>query len=222
MKKDTCNGLPAEDEEVRLIAQIVAGNTGLFYQLISPHHSRLLRIALALVRNEADAQDVVQESLLKALTNLDRFRAEARLSTWLISITLNEAKNHLRARRHIAFEPIDSYSEELWSRSGDSVTPYRIVEQNELRSLLLRAVSGLHPDYRNIYFLREIHELSTQRAAEELGIPIPLAKTRLHRARRLLRSRLSHLIHPLRIERLRGWCPPKASAIVAATTMSGT
>ena len=204
MKIDVCNESSAEREEARLIALIIGGNTALFYQLVRPHQSRLRRVALALVRNEADAEDVVQESLLKAFTNLKGFRADARLSTWLISITLNEAKSHLRAREHIAFKPIESYQEELWDRSNDSLTPYRIAEQNELQHLLSRAISGLHPDYRNIYFLREIHELSTQRAAEELGIPIPLAKTRLHRARRQLQGRLHCLIHPSRTERSRG------------------
>jgi len=205
MKIDICNESSAEREEARLIALIIGGNTGLFYQLVRPHQSRLRRVALALVRNEADAEDVVQESLLKAFTNLKGFRADARLSTWLTSITLNEAKSQLRARGHIAFKPIESFREELWDRRVDSLTPYRIAEQNELHNLLSRAISGLHPDYRNIYFLREIRELSTQRAAQELGIPIPLAKTRLHRARRLLQGRLNCLIHPSRTQRSSGW-----------------
>lgn len=195
-KIDLCREASPKDEEARLISLIVAGNTALFYQLVRPHQSRLRRVALALVRNEADAEDIVQESLLKAFINLKDFRADAKLSTWLISITLNEAKSHLRARRHIAFEPIESYQEDLWDRSDDAPTPYRIVEQKQLRGLLSRAVSGLHPNYRNIYFLRERYELSTQKAAEELGIPIPLAKTRLHRARRLLQTRLNSMIHP--------------------------
>src|SRR3984957_3088288 len=205
MKIDICSRPSPEREEARLIALVIGGNTGLFYQLVRPHQSRLRGVALALLGNEADAEDVVQESLLKAFTHLKGFRGDARLSTWLISITLNEAKSHLRAREHMAFKPIDSYQEELWDRSDDAVTPYRIAERNELQTLLSRAISGLHPDYRNIYFLREIQELSTQRAAEELGIPIPLAKTRLHRARRLVQGRLNCLIHPSKTERPSEW-----------------
>src|SRR6201992_80949 len=200
MKIDICNDSSAQREEARLIALVIGGNTGLFYQLVRPHQSRLRRVALALLRNEADAEDVVQESLLKAFIHLNGFRADARLSTWLISITLNEAKSHLRARGHLAFRPFDSHQEEVWDRCDDSLTPYRIAERNELQHLLSRAIAGLHPDYRDIYFLREVHELSTQRAAEELGISIPLAKTRLHRARRLLQGRLSSLIHPSRTD----------------------
>ena len=210
MKIDICSGSSAEREEARLIALVIGGNTGLFYQLVRPHQSRLRGVALALLGNEADAEDVVQESLLKAFTHLKGFRGDARLSTWLISITLNEAKSQLRARDHMAFKPIDTSQEESWDRSDDAFTPYRIAERNELQTLLSRAISGLHPDYRNIYFLREIHELSTQRAAEELGIPIPLAKTRLHRARRQLQGRLHCLIHPSRTDRSRGWDSQRA------------
>src|SRR6201986_1572219 len=204
MKTDICSGSSAEREEARLIALVIGGNTGLFYQLVRPHQSRLRGVALALLGNEADAEDVVQESLLKAFTHLQGFRGDAKLSTWLISITLNEAKSQLRARDHMAFKPIDTSQEESWDRSDGALTPYRIAERNELQTLLSRAISGLHPDYRNIYFLREIHELSTQRAAEEVGIPIPLAKTRLHRARRQLQGRLHCLSHPSRTERSRG------------------
>ena len=210
MKIDICSGSSAEREEARLIALVIGGDTGLFYQLVRPHQSRLRGVALALLGNEADAEDVVQESLLKAFTHLKGFRGDARLSTWLISITLNEAKSQLRARDHMAFKPIDTSQEESWDRSDDAFTPYRIAERNELQTLLSRAISGLHPDYRNIYFLREIHELSTQRAAEELGIPIPLAKTRLHRARRQLQGRLHCLIHPSRTDRSRGWDSQRA------------
>src|SRR3984885_5386138 len=159
MKTDICSGSSAEREEARLIALVIGGNTGLFYQLVRPHQSRLRGVALALLGNEADAEDVVQESLLKAFTHLKGFRADARLSTWLITITLNEPKSHLRGRGPIAFKAIESFHEELRDRSADSLTPYRIAEQNELHNLLSRAISGLHPDYRNIYFLREIREL---------------------------------------------------------------
>src|ERR1700753_4069996 len=136
MKIDVCNKSSAEREEARLISLVIGGNTGVFYQLVRPHQSRLRGVALALLGNEADAEDVVQESLLKAFTHLKGFRGDAKLSTWLISITLNEAKSQLRARDHMAFKPIDSYREELWEQIDDSLTPYRIAERNELQTLL--------------------------------------------------------------------------------------
>jgi len=182
-------------DETLLISLIVSGETHLFCDLVGPYERRLRRVALALVRNEADAEDVVQETLLKAFQNLGGFRADARLSTWLTSITLNEAKSHLRRRGLLTFEPIEAYSKRFWDWNEEVTSPYRLAERNELREIVWRAVSGLHPRYRNIYFLREVHELSTQKAAEVLGISIGVAKVRLHRARRLLQRRLNSLMH---------------------------
>ena len=169
----------------------------MFYDLVRPHEHRLRKVALAVVRNEADAEDVVQETLLKAFRNLGGFRADARLSTWLISITVNEAKGHLRRRGLLAFEPLETHNDRLWTgREDQAISPYEAAERRQLLDVILRALSGLHPRYRNIYFLREIHELSTEKAAERLGITIPVAKTRLHRARHLLRERLNGLTRP--------------------------
>jgi RNA polymerase sigma-70 factor (ECF subfamily) len=186
---------PTLSDETRLISLIVSGKTDLFYDLIRPHENRLRCVALSVVRNETDAEDVVQETLLKAFRNLSGFRADARLSTWLISITLNEAKSHLRRRRLVAFESIESYCDSFWSVTNERANPYYMAEQSQAEEIVSRALSGLHPRYRNIYFLREVHELSTQRAAEQLGISLSVAKTRLHRARHLLQERVSVLMN---------------------------
>ena len=190
-----CIETPTVSDEIRLIALIVSGETNLFYDLIRPHEHRLRRVALAVVRNETDAEDVVQETLVKAFQNLSGFRADSRLSTWLISITLNEAKGHLRRRGLLAFEPIEAYCERLSSVRDEASNPYYMAERSQIKEIVSRALSGLHPRYRNIYFLREVHELSTQKAAEQLGISLSVAKTRLHRARHLLQERLEVLMN---------------------------
>jgi RNA polymerase sigma-70 factor (ECF subfamily) len=194
MRRSMCLDIPSVCDETRLISLIVSGETGLFYDLIRPHQHRLRRVALALVRNETDAEDVVQETLLKAFLNLNGFRAEARLSTWLTSIALNEAKGYLRRRGLLAVEPIDSHSEDFWNWRDETANPYLASERREVEEIVSRAIAGLHPRYRNIYFLREVNELSTQEAAKELGISLSAAKTRLHRARRLLQERLRVLM----------------------------
>jgi RNA polymerase sigma-70 factor, ECF subfamily len=185
---------PTVSDEIRLISLIVSGETNLFYDLIRPHEHRLRRVALAVVRNETDAEDVVQETLVKAFQNLSGFRADSRLSTWLISITLNEAKGHLRRRGLLAFEPIEAYCERFSGVRDEVSNPYYMAERSQIKEIVSRALSGLHPRYRNIYFLREVHELSTQKAAEQLGISLSVAKTRLHRARHLLQERLEVLM----------------------------
>jgi RNA polymerase sigma-70 factor, ECF subfamily len=190
-----CIETPTASDEIRLISLIVSGETNLFYDLIRPHEHRLRRVALAVVRNETDAEDVVQETLVKAFQNLSGFRADSRLSTWLISITLNEAKGHLRRRGLLAFEPIEAYCERFSRVRDEASNPYYMAERSQIKEIVSRALSGLHPRYRNIYFLREVHELSTQRAAEQLGISLSVAKTRLHRARYLLQERLEVMMN---------------------------
>src|ERR1700761_925579 len=199
MSASMCMESPALRDETKLIELIVSGKTDLFYELIRPHEHRIRRVALAVVRNETDAEDVVQETLLKAFLNLGGFRAESRLSTWLISIALNEAKGQLRRRGFLAFESTEAYCDRFWHATGEGSNPYRAAEQAQVSEIVARALAGLHPRYRNIYFLREVHELSTQRAAEQVGISLPVAKTRLHRARRLLQERLNVLMgNPMR------------------------
>jgi len=210
-----CIDTPAVSEETRLISLIVSGETDLFYDLIRPHEYRLHRVALAIVRNETDAEDVVQETLLKAFRNLSGFRANSRLSTWLISIALNEAKGHLRRRGLLAFEPIEACCERFWTAKDELSNPYHMAERSEVKEIVSRALLGLHPHYRNIYFLREVHELSTQRAAEQLGISLPVAKIRLHRARLLLQERL-HVLMGVPV-RPRGHLPSISAPDTAAS-----
>ena len=195
-EKSTARQRPrTESAEELLVAQILSGDSRLFQTLVDPYTERLFRMALTIVRNQADAEDVVQESCLKAFLNLRKFRFDARFSTWLTSIALNEAKALVRARRRIAYESIDTcYGSE--DRSCLDIACSQplasaIVEESEFRLLVRRALQGLHPAYREIYDLREIEEFSTEMAAAHLGIPIPVAKTRLHRARKMLHQRLS-------------------------------
>ena len=202
----TTSGVPDEKSTVRqrprtesaeelLVAQILSGDSRLFQTLVDPYTERLYRMALAIVRNQADAEDVVQESCLKAFLNLRKFRFDARFSTWLTSIALNEAKGLVRARRRIAYESIDtccgSEDRSCLDIECSQPLPPVIVEELEFRRLVRRALQGLHPRYREIYDLREIEEFSTELAAARLGIPVALAKTRLHRARKMLHQRLT-------------------------------
>jgi RNA polymerase sigma-70 factor (ECF subfamily) len=192
--------MASDSADVQLIALVLAGESYRFQDLVEPYAERLYRMALVIVRNQSDAEDVVQESFLKAFLNLAKFRFDARFSTWLTSIALNEAKALLRARRYIAYEPIDTCSE-LEDGSFVEIAckqplPVDVVEESEFRILVARALRGLHPTYREIYNLREVEEFSTEMAAERLGIPIPLAKTRLHRARKMLHQRLTIMTRP--------------------------
>jgi RNA polymerase sigma-70 factor, ECF subfamily len=211
-RANTSSAAPSVRDEAKIIASIIEGDTSAFHDLIRPYESLVYRVAVRFLRNDVDAEDVVQDAFLKAFRNLAAFRADARFSTWLISITLNEAKRRFRKGRDALSSPLAStnLTQPLEDRVPDHrQNPLAAVERNELRRLIQRALTKLPPAYRHIYVLRDIQEFSTIRAAKVLGISIPTAKTRLHRARSMLRAHL-HFISPSTMN-LRGQCDPPGS-----------
>lgn len=178
-----------------MIASILAGQTQLFHELIRPHERAVYRMALSYMKNEADAEDVAQEAFLKAFRNLSTFRSESKFSTWLISITLNEARNRLRRNATMPTDSIDATPEE-----GGSVTPALLrdwrevpseaLERAEVKQMLQRAVASLPEIYRCVFVMRDMEELSVNETAEALSISVPSVKVRLHRARLMLQKQL--------------------------------
>src|SRR5579883_2569404 len=188
--------------EQDLIASILAGQRDNFHLLIRPYEQQLFRTALALVKNEAEAEDVVQDAVLKAYRKLASFRGDAKFSTWLISITLNEARGRLRKQGRVAMDSLDEKREENSEYTPAALTDWREVplealERQEIRALVQQAVAELPETFRQVVILRDMEELSVNETAEALGISISLVKVRLHRARLLLQKRLVPL---LRIE----------------------
>jgi RNA polymerase sigma-70 factor (ECF subfamily) len=180
--------------EAQVIAAILAGNTQLFHDLIRPYERTVFSMAMALVGDPQEAEDVVQEAFLRALSNLHAFRGEARFSTWLVTIALNEARSSLRRRR--AFESLDDDSDETHRIAPELLRDWRevpseVLERLEVRKLLTEAVTELPMIYREVFLLREIEELSTSESAQALSISVASVKVRLHRARIMLQRRLA-------------------------------
>lgn len=180
--------------EQALIASILAGDREKFHLLIRPYERQIYRTALALVKNEAEAEDVVQDAVLKAYRKLASFRGDAKFSTWLIAITLNEARGRLRKESRTVLDSLDERE-----NSGDytpaALTDWREVplaalERQEIRALIQQAVSELPDTYREIVTLRDVEELSVNDTATLLGISVALVKVRLHRARMMLQKKL--------------------------------
>jgi RNA polymerase sigma-70 factor (ECF subfamily) len=181
-------------DEAQIIASILAGDTGQYHALIRPYERSVYMMALSFMKNEADAEDVAQEALLKAYRNLSSFRAEAKFSTWLISITLNEARSRLR--RQVATESLDELPEDGGHISPALLRDWREVplealERQEVRQMLQQAITGLPPIYREVFLLRDVEELSVNETASALSITIATVKVRLHRARMMLQKQLS-------------------------------
>ena len=190
---------PADPLEVRerdLIRRVQAGEKELFYELVKPYERRIYTAAFAILRNEADAEDAAQEAMLKALTHIRQFRAEARFSTWLTQITVNEALMRRRKAHSEIMEPIGERQEEDGTYTPRDFADWREIpsealERKEIRQKLAGAVAALAAKYREVFMLRDVQHLSIEETAEALGISQASVKTRLLRARLMLRDLLA-------------------------------
>jgi RNA polymerase sigma-70 factor (ECF subfamily) len=179
-----------------MIASILAGDARLFHELIRPYERRVFAMALSFLRNEADAEDVTQEAFLKAFRNLASFRGDAKFGTWLVSITLNEARSRIRRRDAVKIESLDEPEDEQGQASPALLRdwkeiPSEALERKEIRLLLHKAVTALPLIYREVFQLRDIEQMSVSEAAAALGITISSVKVRLHRARMMLQKSLA-------------------------------
>jgi RNA polymerase sigma-70 factor (ECF subfamily) len=188
-----------KNREFELIDRILGGHHESFYELISPYERRVFMTAFDILQVEADAEEVAQEALLKAFRSLRSFRREALFSTWLLRITVNEARMRLRKRREISLDSLSPNHEEMdytpvlladWRE-----IPAETLLREETRRLLRESIAALPESYREILTLRDVNGLSTAEAAEILGLSQGNAKVRLLRARIMLRD--------LFVERLR-------------------
>ncbi|MDT8066654.1 MAG: sigma-70 family RNA polymerase sigma factor [Terriglobia bacterium] len=180
-----------------MIARILSGERDLFHDLIKPYERGVYVAAYSILQNEADAEDVAQEAVLKAFVGLRNFRGESRFNTWLLAITLNEARARLRRVRSSRFE---SLSESMEEDDGDYTpavladwrfVPSEALEQQELRNLIQEAIAQLSLRDREILLLRDIRELSIAETAKALGKTEGVVKIRLFRARLRLQKMLA-------------------------------
>lgn len=182
--------------EQELIASVQRGQHQLFYELVRPYERRVYAAAFAILRNEQDAEDAAQEAMLKAFANIGKFRAEARFSTWLIQITVNEALMRRRRERTVQMEAIDIRREEESDYSPRDFADWREIpsealERKEVRLRLAEALATLDRKYREVFVLRDMEQLNIEETAEALGISVASVKTRLLRARLMLRDLLA-------------------------------
>jgi len=187
---------PAEMREQELIRRVQAGEKQVFYELVKPYERRIYSAAFAILRNEAEAEDAAQEAVLKALTHIQQFRADARFSTWLTQITVNEALMKRRKAHAEIMEPIGEREEDDGTYTPRDFADWReipseILERKEVRQKLADALSALTEKYRKVFVLRDIQHLSIEETAEALGISRASVKTRLLRARLMLRDLLA-------------------------------
>lgn len=188
---------PAIDREQALIERVCNGEKELFYELVRPYERAVYITAHSILQNEADAEDVAQEAVLKALAHLKTFRRESKFSTWLIQIAVNEARMRLRKERRNLYDSIDegNATEEGEYLPCDFADwreiPSEELERKELRQALRRALASLKPIYREVFVMRDIQNMSITDTAKTLGITEASVKTRLLRARFQMRDALA-------------------------------
>jgi len=190
--------MPATVErEKELIARIIAGETNLFHELIRPYERMVYLSILTMVRNQQEAEDGAQEVMINAFRHLKSFRGDAKFSTWLVTIAMNEARQRLRKAKAAQLESLDEGKED---REGDFTPavltdwreiPSEALEKKEIRQKLREAVEQLPPLYREVLVLRDLEELNQEETASALGIKVTLVKVRLHRARMMLQKMLA-------------------------------
>lgn len=182
--------------EEALVRRVKDGEHDLFYDLVRPYERRLYAAAFAILRNEADAEDAVQEAVLKAFKHIRQFRAESRFSTWLTQITLNEARMRKRKEHAQLVEPITDHQDEEGNYTPREFADWREIpsetlERKEVRQRLAEALASLGQKYREVFVLRDMQHLSIEETAKALGITTASVKTRLLRARLMLRDLLA-------------------------------
>ncbi len=176
----------SELDDQELVAGVLAGNTALFTGLVARHTGQIYGLALRLLGNSEEAEDVVQETFLRAYAHLNTFRSAAGFATWLYRITLNVSRDQLRRRqvreRTVAFSRVN----QLWADERYSVDPERVVLALENRQIIEQALKRLPANYRATLLLHEVDGLTLAEVATLMDAPLPTVKSRLQRARMAL------------------------------------
>ncbi len=185
-------------DEAPLVTRAKSGDMSAFSELVQQYDRRVFRMAKQITQNDEDAEDVLQETFLKAYTHLDDFQGNSKFYTWLVRIAVNEALMRLRKRRSDRTSPLD---EPIDTGEDEVVREIAVWEENpeqrysreELGQILDEAVQSLKPAYRTVFILRDIEEMSIEETAEALDLTISAVKSRLLRARLQLREKLTRL-----------------------------
>lgn len=195
MKSGEAKATEVRDEKA-LIARVLNGEKELFHELIRPYERMVYMTVFSIVKNETDAEDGAQDAIVNAYRHLSKFRGEAKFSTWLTTIAVNEGRQKLRrqkrAKEDSLDEPIQGEDEEFTPAplTDWKEIPLEALERKELREALRSAVARLPDIYRQIFTLRDMEELNVAETAAALGINENMVKVRLHRARMMLQKSL--------------------------------
>ena len=194
----TPKSAPGSADDLRLAQRVVHCDKSAFEIIMRRHNPKLFRVARAILKNDAEAEDALQEAYLAAYRGMTGFEGTAPLSTWLTRIVINESLGRLRKRkRHdvvVEFAGSGEPSPEAQDLAADSASdesPEQQTFQSQLRELLERKIDSLPLNFRTVFIMREVEDMTVEETAQCLGIPAATVRTRLHRARAQLRESLA-------------------------------
>ncbi len=196
-----------------LIERIRAGERNLFHELIRPYERRSFLIACSILRNSEDAEDAVQQGMLKIFTNLEQLEDGSKFPQWALRIVENEARMYRRKLHQDLYDPLDGdysadgHSKEIRPRQFADwrELPNEMIEQGEIREAIRTALDSLPDILREVFVLRDMDHLNVLEAAEILKVSVPVVKTRLHRARLMMREALSPIFAKPRVSVWERW-----------------
>lgn len=205
--------LTEHSNEQSLIKRIRAGDRDLFHDLIRPYERRAFLIAFAVLRNEDDAEDVVQQAALKMFRHLAQLSETGKFAPWAMRIVENEARMYKRKSRRNLYESIDEPAENCSERHAFRPKsfadwrdlPSEAVERREIRTAILEALNDLPGIYREVFMLRDMEQMNVAETAEVLDVSVAVVKIRLHRARLMLRERLTPVFARPRVSVWERW-----------------
>jgi RNA polymerase sigma-70 factor (ECF subfamily) len=185
--------IPDEDD-LLLVERVLAGDRRAFEPLVRKHERRVFRVTLAVLGNIEDAEEAMQDTFVKAFRHLDQFRREARFTTWLTRIAINEAIQKRSTRKNLVrLVEAETANEQFAPRRCESwkTNPEQLYGKQEIHRIVENAIQSLPEIYREAFILRDVEELSAEEAAEALGITVGALKSRLLRARLIVRESLA-------------------------------
>ena len=191
--------------DIEIVRRAIAGDGNAFRTIMQANNRRLYRVARSILRNDSEAEDIVQEAYVSAFTHLESFRGDSSLATWLCRIAINEALGRLRARRpnvSIATADVGRSDAEIirFPRLVDADDPERSMAQRQILQLVEHATDAMPAEFRAVFVMRVIEGMSVEETADLLGLRPETVKTRLHRARRMVREQLHKQIGPVLLD----------------------
>ena len=181
-----------QNDENKLIERASGGDPAAFNRLMEMHEKRMYAVALRMCGNREDAQDCLQESMLRVYRAIGGFKGQSSFGTWVYRITMNTCLDELRRKKNKQSTSLDNMLDQGWSPTDDSASPEKQAIQSEMRKSISKSIQELPEDMRSVIIMRDVHGYSYDEIAEMLNVNVGTIKSRISRGREKLREKLSN------------------------------